>query len=190
MDDVATPLVGFRCWVLQPGEPVLKSVAMRHDYPAQLVAEAQCLCSPHELPMHVAPHRDCRCGLYARTTVEGCIEEYPYYPMHGYWPYQATVSRQLMAMGAVLMWGITLRGRRVIRAQYARVLCLTEKPNVWAPMHGPNDPSKVTAPVIAERQATLDAICRRYGVPMVPFASVTTYAAEYGDLVGRKGLAA
>jgi hypothetical protein len=48
MNDISTPIVGFRCWVLELGRPVLKSVAMRYEWPAGQVAEALCMCSPHE----------------------------------------------------------------------------------------------------------------------------------------------
>jgi hypothetical protein len=88
------------------------------------------------------------------------------------------------------MWGTTLRGRRVIRSQYARVLCLTEKPDVWARRRGANDPSTVSAENVAVRGRTLDAICAAYAVPMVPFASVTQYAAEFGELTERPDIAA
>lgn len=182
MDDVSTPIVGFRCWVLELGRPVLKSVAMRFEWPAGRDVEAVCMCSPHEPGRHVAPDERCRCGLHARTTADGCAEEYPYYPVHGYWAYRSAPSSGLMAMGAVLMWGATLRGRRVIRSQYARVLCLTERPDIWAPRSGSNDPSTVSRENVARREQTLEAICREYGVPMVPMSFVTRYAGEFGDL--------
>jgi hypothetical protein len=139
--------------------------------------------------MHVAPDDRCKCGLHARTTLEGCTEEYPSYPVHRYWADRTTPSSGL-AMGAVLMWGVTLRGSKVIRSQYAQVLCLTEKPELWASSGGANNPSAVPAENIASRQATLDAICTDYGVPIVPFESVTQYASEFGDLSGRPDVAA
>jgi len=190
MDDVATPIVGFRCWVLELGLPVLKSVAMQSAWPARTTVEAVCLCAPDEPARHFAPHEDCRCGLHARTTVEGCTEEYPYYPVHGYWAFGSTPASGLMAMGAVLMWGVILRGRRVIRSQYARVLCLTEKPDVWARRRGANDPANVSAANVTLRRDTLEAVCAEYALPMLPFASVTRYAAEFGELTEPSGLAA
>jgi hypothetical protein len=182
MDDISNPIVGFRCWVLELGRPVLKSVAMRYEWPAGSVAEALCMCSPHEPAKHPAPDERCRCGLHARTTLDGCTEEYPYYPVHGYWAYRSAPTSGLMAMGAVLMWGGTLRGKRVIRAQYSRVLCLTEKPDLWAPRNGSNDPSRVSSENVARRQTTIEQICSAYAVPLVPFASVARYAAEFGEL--------
>jgi hypothetical protein len=185
MDERPTPIVGFRCWVLELGKPVLKSMAMRFEWPAGEIAEATCMYSPHDPPRHRAPDDGCRCGLHARTTPEGCGEEYPYYPVHGYWAYRSAPTSGLMAMGAVLMWGVTLRGKRVIRAQYARVLCLTEKPDLWAPRSGSNDPSRVSSENVARRHQTLEEICAAYAVPMVPFASVARYASEFGDLTER-----
>jgi hypothetical protein len=88
------------------------------------------------------------------------------------------------------MWGGTLRGKRVIRAQYSRVLCLTEKPDLWAPRSGSNDPSAVSPDNVASRDETLSAICETYGVPLVPFAAATQYAAEFGDLTDGADLAA
>jgi hypothetical protein len=70
----------------------------------------------------------------------------------------------------------------VIRSQYARVLCLTEKPDLWAPRSGSNDPSRVSAENVARRQETLEEICAVYAVPMIPFASVARYASEFGEL--------
>jgi hypothetical protein len=70
------------------------------------------------------------------------------------------------------------------------VLCLTEKPDVWARRPWANDPSTVSAENVAVRERTLDAICAAYAVPMVPFASVTQYAAEFGELTERPDIAA
>jgi hypothetical protein len=169
---------------------VLKSVAMRYEWPAGQVAEALCMCSPHEPAKHPAPDERCRCGLHARTTLDGCTEEYPYYPVHGYWAYRTSPASGLMTMGAVLMWGTILRGRRVIRAESARVLCLTERPDPWSPRSGTNDPSRISAEMVESRRRTLEQVCVAYGVPMVPYASVARYASEFGDLTEAADLAA
>jgi hypothetical protein len=190
MDDVGTPMVGFRCWIMELGRPMLKSVAMKSVWPAGQVVEAVCMNSVQEPSTHRAPLDGCRCGLHARTTLDGCIEEYPYYPVYGYWASCGMPSRSLMATGAVLMWGLTLRGKRVIRAQYSRVLCLTERPDVWAPRRGPIDPSTIDAETVTARHRTLEAICREYGVPMVPFRSMEHYVGEFGELSARPDAAA
>jgi hypothetical protein len=78
----------------------------------------------------------------------------------------------------------------VIRAQYSRVLCLTEKPDLWAPRSGSNDPSAVSPENVTGRDETLQAICEAYGVPSVPYAAATRYAAEFGDLTEGGDLAA
>jgi hypothetical protein len=178
------PIVGFRCWALNLDQPVLKSVAIPFEWPPGQDVEAACLGSLLVSVRHEAPDEHCWCGLYALTTVDGCAEEFPYYPLSDpvhncYW----TRRGKLMVMGAVLMWGATLRGRRVIRSQYARVLCLTEMPDVWAPRSDIVDPSKVPSETVARRERTIEAICQRYSVPLVPRDAVEHYAAEFGDLV-------
>ncbi|MDB5065954.1 MAG: hypothetical protein JWM18_2388 [Chloroflexi bacterium] len=159
---------------------------MRSVWPAGQVVEAACMSSAYEPPTHRAPLDGCRCGLYARTTLDGCFDEYPYYPVYGY----SMPTRAFMATGAVLMWGITLRGRRVIRSQYSRVLCLTERPDIWASRTGPLFPSAIVTETVAARHQTLEAICREYGVPMVPFRSMERYVAEFGELSERPDAAA
>jgi hypothetical protein len=138
--------------------------------------------TPHAEAKHPAPSEDCRCGLYGRTTLEGCLSEYPYYPVHGYWPWRRIPKRGLMAMGAVLLWGTTLRGDRVIRAEYGRVLCLTDTPDPWARRIGANDPSRIPEVRREQRTAAIDQLCRDYGVPMIPYESVELYVREFGDL--------
>jgi hypothetical protein len=87
-----------------------------------------------------------------------------------------------MAMGAVLLWGTTLRGDRVIRAEYGQVLCLTDTPDPWARRIGANDPSRIPEVRREQRTAAIDQLCRDYGVPMIPYESVELYVREFGDL--------
>lgn len=183
MDTEAFPIVGWRTWVLRIGSPILSSVAMRYDWPKDKVADATCLCNPHEAPKHTAPDANCRCGLHARTTIEGCWEEYPYYPVHGYWAYRTLPTSGLMAMGAVLMWGEIVRGKRVIRAEHGRILCLTEKPGLWDAKMGTNSPSDIVEANRKARSQTLDMVMEAYGIPMVPYATATTYCSEFGDSI-------
>jgi hypothetical protein len=178
---VDTPLVGFRCWVLPGERPVLRSMAHSFEWPSGQLAAAVCDLHqdrPPDWTMHAAPEESCRCGLYARTTLEGCTEEYPYYPLHEC--LSDPSSSGLMTMGAVLMWGTILRGRRVIRSQYAQVLCLTDTPAAsWGHQ-------------LRRRrlQKKVEAICREYRVPLILYHAVTQYAAEFGELAGEAMTAA
>jgi hypothetical protein len=81
--------------------------------------------------------------------------------MNGYWPQHGPRESRLMALGGVLMWGVVPAVGRAIAAR-----------------------------TIAQRQATLEAICTRYGVPMVPYASVAGYAGEFGELIEGPGIVA
>lgn len=178
------PVVGFRCWVLALGEPKLRSVAMRYDWPVT-EAVATCLTKPSDPPPHDAPDANCRCGLHARTTIAGVVEEYPYYPVHGYWAYRSAPTSGLMCMGVVLMYGNICRGEKVIRAEKARLLCMTDKVDLWKERSGSNDPSKISQENVQKRAETLDKICEAYSVPMIPWAYATHYAAEFGEIVGK-----
>lgn len=184
LDQRDTPLVGFRAWVMKADvSDVLHSVAMNTAWLPE-VTTARCMCSPKEEPKHPAPDDACRCGLHARTTVEGVTEEYPYYPVHGYWAYRSTPVNGLMCMGAVLMWGKVLRGTRVIRAEHARVICLTDPApeQLWNERMGNNNPAAISEERREQRAAELDLIAIRYNVPIIPMVHVTAYAAEFGDL--------
>jgi hypothetical protein len=172
-----TPIVAFRCWTLEGG---LRSVYIGHVW-ARGVTRADCMIAPHS-EAHPAPYEDCRCGLYGRTTLDGCLSEYPHYPVHGYWPWQRIPNRGLMSMGAVLLWGTTLRGDKVIRAEYGRVLCLTDTPDPWAMRTGANDPSMIPEDRREQRAAAIDRLRRDYGVPLIPYESVELYVREFGDL--------
>ena len=176
-----SPIVGYRCWIMEAERPVLRSVAMRYEWPTD-TAVAKCMNSPKDdPPKHTAPWDNCRCGLHARTTLAGCTEEYPYYPVHGYWAYQAAHPSGLMIMGAVLLWGDTHRGEKVIRSQYGKVLCLTDKPDVWAERMGSNNPTAISQERRDQRAVTLVAIQEAYGVPMIEWDGVEMYASEFGD---------
>lgn len=126
------------------------------------------------------------CGLYARTTVEGCKQEYPYYPTYGYWAYSFNSGRKFMTMGAVLMWGDVARGKKVIKASRARVLCLTELLDPYAKNDTINDPSVIGEDDKARRTETIQSICMAYGIPMIPIGYVKSYAAEFGQLTSDK----
>ncbi len=150
------PIIGFRCW---------NGGAL-------------------EEPKHPAPADNCRCGLHARTTLQGCLEEYPYYPVHGYWGYMGQAKDNFMVMGAVLMWGDIHRGDKVIRASHSRVLCLTDKDNPWPERTGSLNPADIAQEKRDVRTAHIGIICQQYGIPLVPFDTCEIYASEFGEYVG------
>jgi len=188
------PIVGFRTWLITTHEPDLKSVAMNHVWPKQQDVIAKCMRNvgfmkhPSDEPEpkinleHEPPTEGCQCGLYARTTLDGVKDEYPYYPVHGYWAYMRPTNAGLMIMGAVLMWGTVHRGGKVIKAARARVLCLTDIENPWVERTGSNNPASVPEERREERKQTVNMIAEAYGVPIIPYASTTMYASEFGDL--------
>ena len=181
------PVIGFRAWILQyEPELQLKAVAMNYLWPVG-TAEASCMTGPKtEPPKHPAPADGCRCGLHARTTLAGVLEEYPYYPVHGYWGYamHANPNRNFMVMGAVLMWGDIHRGDKVIRASHSRVLCLTDKDNPWVERQGSINPAGIAQDRRDERAKAIESICQAYGIPMVPYDTCEMYASEFGEYCG------
>src|SRR5579864_4260417 len=108
------PIIGFRCWHVSLVKPVLRSVAMTYDWPQDDHLEAICMSYtgawygvPPPKEHHGAPKEECRCGFYARTKVKDLMEEYPYYPLHGY--YRGKGMDGFLVMGAILMWGDVFR---------------------------------------------------------------------------------
>jgi hypothetical protein len=176
-----TPIVGFRAWVIKPDD-ALHSVAMSTTWNKD-VTPAACLAKPGpQSPDHITPADHCRCGLHARTTIDGVREEYPYFPVHGYWAYMSTPTNSLMCMGAVLMWGRVLRGDKVIRAEHARIICLTDPDPLWIDRTGANNPGSIPQERRDQRQSDLDRISARYQVPIIPYRACTAYASEFGEL--------
>lgn len=176
------PIIGFRCWVIKHDPLHLSAVAMRYAWQP---GNNEAICMINKESKHPAPADSCRCGLHARTTLAGCTEEYPYYPVHGYWGYaQAGGANNLMVMGAVLLWGDVQRGDKVIRASHSRILCFTDKPDPWAERTGSNNPAAITEERREARQEALNILCAEFSVPLVPYETCEMYAREFGEWVG------
>ncbi len=99
-------LVGFRCWRMPYGAPLLQSATSNHAW-LRGVNEAVC-----ESMNHVAPYPRCQCGLYA---------------FHRPTPLEAT-PRELA--GAIAASGDIEIYREGFRAQYARILALAQIPGM------------------------------------------------------------
>jgi hypothetical protein len=198
MDHVSDPLVGFRCWLVNDDSPVLRSVVMNSVWPARQAVTAECMIRPSRIgaglsfisstlgAAHLSPPEEgCRCGLYARTTIDGCREEYQDYPYSAdsdWSGYIQPIPTTSMVMGAVLRWGRILRGTKVIRAEHARIICLTETDDLWRTPSRTHQRAMISAERGEARRAALAAVVRDYKLPVIPHQSVTAYAAEFGDL--------
>jgi hypothetical protein len=167
------PLIGFRAWSMRAGSPKLYGV-FHNAHPWTVgVTEAECrLFLERSHPTHFAPDETCTCGLHARTTVDGLLDEYPNYP-------QSTTGRfvagpyfegyKTLILGACLMWGVIIRGEHVIRAQYARPVAFTRL--------SPRERSIPTWETMAE------AVSQENSVPIVPWEQLVMIAGEYGEIV-------
>lgn len=111
--DYPTPIVGYRVMRVQHGGRLLVS-PMRTAYYWRpgAVADAQCASAPHR-----APDPDCRCGLYARLSLDdvaaGGILFTPW-------------STQVIAR--VEAWGDSYLGASGIRAQRMRIAAILDAP--------------------------------------------------------------
>ena len=168
-----TPIVGFRAWRVATDSRILNSIVYRHSWPTHAV-RASCLAIGERPPHPVPGGENCRCGLYATTRAPGVWEEYPKYPSCGRGLFGSELgmpTAETLVMGAVLMWGIVQRGERVMRGEWAQVLCLSEKPGI-----------DLDGDAARLRSARLRGLAEEYSVPIVPFDGLTLYAAEFGDL--------
>lgn len=163
------PLVGFRAWRFHATHDLHSTMFWRHMWAVGSSTTARCLrCATPGFGLasgdraHRPPGRECSCGLYARTTPWGVLDEYPLYPRS----HTGLVTSGDMCMGAVIMTGEVAWGDKVIRAGESRPLCLCEP-------EGDIDP---------QRRRRLEAIAQHNQIPLIPWAYLVDYAAEFGDL--------
>lgn len=173
------PLVGYRAWAMRSSSPNLFGV-FHNVKPWEVVkaTEAECRAYAHTVnpdPLHFAPAMGCTCGLHARTTLEGLLDEYPNYPKSNKGRFGATSkyainesSYKTLIFGAVLMWGVILRGDLVIRAQFARPICFTTLPHKQQSVHN------------WDELAT--NVSETYSVPIISWEHMRSYAAEFGEM--------
>lgn len=164
-----TPLIGFRAWRYHADDSLRSTMNWRHVWRVGASTPAHCL---RHVPFvggrhvdvggHRPPGPQCSCGIYARTRLSGVIEEYPLYPRS----HAGLTSLGDMCMGAVLMTGEVAWGDKVIRAAEGRPLCLCEPQTHVDP----------------RRRARLEAIAHHNRIPIVPWAHVSDYASEFGDM--------
>jgi hypothetical protein len=164
------PLVGFRAWRLHADYRLRSVMYWAHAWNARATTTAQCrrnhvpyLGGGFGVGPHLPPDRACTCGLYARTELDGVIEENPWYPRSH--P-GVTNNGGDMCMGAVILTGEVAWGDKVIRAAEGRPLCLCEPETAVDP----------------QRRARLEAVANHNQIPLVPWAHVNEYASEFGDL--------
>jgi hypothetical protein len=168
------PLVGFRAWLVHPYSALLHSVQRTSvSWPSRGEVVAECLVETRAFPWqvgrgsgvpmarHAPPAIGCQCGIYAYTSVKGVLEHHP----------QWRQGSSQLVIGAVLAYGEVEYGDLVIRAARARPLCLTE-PACWREAVGS----------FPARRAMLEAVAEFNGLPLVPAASLTRYAMEFGEV--------
>jgi hypothetical protein len=105
--DAATPIIGWRAWVLVPrsgARPKISSIGYPLVWLPRESIQAQCLirraCSP-------APGEHCDCGIHALRTVEAVLKDVPkpLFPP--------------LVLGRVSLWGRVVVGTRGWRGQFA-----------------------------------------------------------------------
>ncbi len=119
--DLVQPVVGFRAWRVVDGALLSPYIPCRWDGP---VMHAECYPANRTLEFgrgwlaapHKAPHRDCRCGIYAyhRPGAQAYYGEFEWVD------------------GIVVAWGRIEAHRDGWRAEHARVCALARRPGAAA----------------------------------------------------------
>lgn len=173
------PLVGYRAWAMRQGSNGLFGVYFNaKPWEAGGVTIAECRAregAAMPIPpedIHPAPQADCRCGLHARTTLDGLLDEYPNYPMSNKGRFNGGKyfeKYKTLILGAVLLWGDVVRGDLVIRAQCARPICFTTLPD-----------RQHSVPDWDELANNVSSV---YSVPIVPWNGMQMFSAEFGEVL-------
>lgn len=114
------------------------------------------------LGQHVSPGSNCSCGLYAFHAVEDALGQY--------------VSTARAVLGAAIFWGQIEIATCGFRAQYGRIVALSEH-------------NEVTSRGITLKRGfgwteTFNRVSERYRVPIVPMDLLETYAQTFGTPFG------
>ncbi len=136
-------------------------------------AECRAYVSTAHQPAHAAPEETCTCGLHARTTLEGLLNEYPNHPHSNRGRYgggRYVSQYKTLILGSVLLWGVVLRGDLVIRAEYARPIAFTTLPDKERS--------------VPEWQEMADNVSNTYSVPIISFNHLKLFSSEFGDIAG------
>ena len=166
--------MGYRAWAMRKGSNLLYPIF--HNAKAWEIGNTQATCRAYvstvHQPAHAAPEETCTCGLHARTTLDGLLEEYPNYPHsnRGRFGGGKYISEyKTLILGSVLLWGEILRGEKVIRAEYGRPICFTTLPARQRPY-----------PEWDDLAAT---VSQTYSTPIIEWDYVELFSSEFGDLL-------
>lgn len=153
-------VIGFRHWKANPHTYGLDGPVSRVRWPAESPLEAEhknlwhnhipkCEPDPHE-----SPCASCGCGLYAYHTLEDALENYG--------------QHSLSIVGAAAFWGKIIVHTAGFKAQYGRILALSDE---------------------REREdlfwfSILEGVVEKYGIPVIPQQDLEAYALTFGGRVG------
>jgi hypothetical protein len=165
-------LRAYRCWRVewQDGQPVLGSLFHSTIWPADRPLRATCekrsgwlsswvrRCLSRSVETHPAPAWGCECGIYAMARLEDDedLKISPHVFQRG------PLDRVMRVAGVAQLWGRVVQHDRGYRAEYARVLKLLTVPSLVR---------------VRDSEGVLEAIARRYRIPLVTCAEDLSRAA-------------
>jgi len=132
--DGITPLVGYRGWTYKDGK--LSSCYRAVEWPIGGPLLSECIhptyipfndrgaVSPQSTKKHVAPFKDCTCGIYALNeySPRSYVDESGKHRKKGKpWPNDSIV-------GVILGWGRIVMGTKGFRCEYAKPIALMTRP--------------------------------------------------------------
>jgi hypothetical protein len=115
--DYAAPIIGWRAWhvVEEDGDLLLSSVVYPLLWRPGTVTHAECRPFPDAGSLHpaehVAPQRDCFCGVYAGTTAQHAE---PYLDGYGH-----LIGSAPVVLGRVALWGTVVECAEGWRGSHA-----------------------------------------------------------------------
>jgi hypothetical protein len=111
-------------------------------------------------------HRDCRCGFWAAHTLEELMEQ-----QYGH-------QDSYCIIGGIIGWGRVQIGTKLWRAQFAKIMCLTDGIPIKAVMHKGRTLRWLHDNHPPER---MEKAIERYNVPVVPLTQLVKFMAEHGE---------
>lgn len=150
------PVVGWRAWSARPtaAGAVLEGVHSGTPWdPGGTRAECR-RCPPWMANLHPVPLPACECGLYAFTSLDEALRH-----LVAHARMLRGCGQPPPVAGAVIGWGrVVQHGRQGWRAERARPVAL-----------------------LATGHPLLEALARRYSVPIVPMRGLRFLPLEYGE---------
>jgi hypothetical protein len=185
------PVVGFRAFHVSATGKQLTSYAHQYEWEAgkntsepcsqcvstfELVEETRSITEPdgtkwtETVRRHIEgvwpAFRDCRCGFWAAHTLEELMEQ-----SYGH-------KDRNCLIGGVVGWGRVQVGTKLWRAQYAKIIALTDGIPIKAVVHKGR-----TLRWLHERhpEGKIDRASQEYGVPIVPLHKLVEFMREHGE---------